>query len=158
MTTYQFGKQLTKGEKAESRLDQHFGNWYQIVHTTREQQRQGIDRIFTGRINRERIAVEYKSDWTAAQTRNAFVETVSVDTENKPGWALTSHADVLVYYVPPIGMAYWIPFESLRPMVSTWQATYPVRQIPNCGYNTHGLLVPLKQFEMICTQIALVRQ
>jgi hypothetical protein len=32
----------------------------------------------------------------------------------------------------------WLPF---------WLQTYEVREVPNNGYHTHGLLVPLEELE-----------
>ena len=98
----------------------------------------------------EVLYVEYKSDRTAERTGNAFVETVSVDTANKPGWAHSSQADWLMYLVPGQCEAlYIIRMADLRQRLATWQATYQQRRIPNDGYHTVGLLVPLHEFETI---------
>ncbi len=82
---YAFKAQLTKGEQSEAELDTYFAQWYDIQPLDRAQQRQGIDRIFTRKNNGLVFTIEYKTDWMAAKTPNAFVETVSVDTANKPG-------------------------------------------------------------------------
>lgn len=142
---YQFDAQHADGLAGEAFLDALFSRWYRIRPATAAQQRRGIDRWF--RTATRRLAVEYKTDHTAARTGNAFVETVSVDTTHKPGWIYTSQADYLVYYIPPDGLVYVLRFAVLRRELARWVALYPVRRIPNEGYHTHGLLVALWEFE-----------
>ena len=91
--------------------------------------------------------VEYKSGLQTARTGNVFLETISVDSVNKPGWAYTSQADYLAYYIPPDGLVYIIRFEVLRSQLPRWERRYPVRRIANEGYHTQGLLVALREFE-----------
>ena len=131
---------------------QYFSQWFDITPATDAEQRLGIDRHFLRHRDRQRFTVEYKTDHTAGRTGNAFVETISVDTANKPGWAFTSTAQVLIYHVPDAGTLYIIDFPRLRHHLPTWQQTYPTRAIPNRSYHTHGLLVPLKEFEAIAGQ------
>lgn len=149
---YGFKEQLTKGQQSEAELDRFFSQWYAITPVSMELQRQGIDRIFTRKDNGHIFNIEYKTDWTAGKTHNAFVETVSVDATNKPGWAHSSRADYLIYYVPGDDLVYVIAFANLRARLHCWQE-YPIRSIPNNGYNTIGLLVPLCEFERIATQV-----
>jgi hypothetical protein len=149
---YDFNEQLTKGEGAERTLDTLFAQWYAIQPVDREQQRRGIDRIFTRKDNGCIFRIEYKTDWTASKTGNGFVETVSVDTANKSGWAHSSQADYLIYYVPGDALVYIIAFANLRARLHCWHG-FPLKRIPNQGYNTLGLLVPLDEFERIATQV-----
>ncbi|MEZ4614513.1 MAG: hypothetical protein R2867_03220 [Caldilineaceae bacterium] len=151
---YEMRKQLHKGEAAEAALDRHFADRFHVVAATRKQQRQGIDRIFTQRASGQIYTMEYKTDWTAARTGNAFVETISVDREGIPGWVYTSHAEWLVYFVPANFTIYLIAFADLRARLPHWLATYkPSPPIPNRGYNTHGILVPLAEFACIASRI-----
>lgn len=150
--TYSFQKQLQKGNVAEERLDKFFGEHYEITPASHAEQRQGVDRWLTDKASGLRFSVEYKADSRASKTGNAFVETISVDTNPvKRGWAYTSTALFLIYYVPPDGLIYALKFTALREKLSTWVSRYPVRKIPNDGYFTHGILVPLREFEQICT-------
>lgn len=156
--TYNMSQQLARGEAAERRLDKHFASRFHITPATRAQQRRGIDRIFQQRKTGARHAIEYKTDWTAARTGNAFVETVSVDAQNKPGWAYASRADWLIYYVPGQvrykGTIYMISFAALRAQLPRWTARYrEAPPIPNRGYNTLGILVPLREFARCCQKI-----
>lgn len=149
--TYQFATQLKQGQAYEELLDARFADVYIIQPATPQQQRQGIDRVFRPRSRpHELLYVEYKADRTAVRTGNAFVEIVSVDTANKPGWAITSAADWLMYLVPgEAEVLYIIRFADLRRQLPHWQRTCEQRRIPNDGYHTVGLLVPLDEFERI---------
>lgn len=151
--TYAFDEQLVVGATGEQRLDTAFGQWYDIAPATQAEQRQGIDRIYLRRKDGARFRVEYKTDHTAARTGNAFVETISVDTTNKPGWAYTSQADVLLYYIPGDELVYVWRLSKLRRHLERWQTTYATRRIPNKGYATHGILVPLSEFERHAEQV-----
>ena len=73
---YQMVEQLAQGEGAEARLDRHFAGRCIIQPATRAQQQVGIDRLFTHRQTGLTYTVEYKTDWTAGRTGNAFIETV----------------------------------------------------------------------------------
>jgi len=157
MTTYNFARQLDKGQKAEVFLDKFFSEHfdYTVLTVTREQQQRGIDRTFIKRgATQFRFTVEYKTDWTASRTGNVFVETVSVDSANKPGWAFASQADLLIYYVPGDDLIYVMFLSKLRRMLPRWQGQYPsAPPIPNKGYNTLGLLVPMHEFEQHSKQV-----
>lgn len=145
--TYTFGAQKARGDAGEALLDQVFAADYEIRPATRAEQRRGIDRIFTQRKTGRHLAVEYKTDYKAAHTGNAFVETVSVDTAGKAGWAYSSAADYLIYYVPSDEVIYVIALEVLRRELPRWAREYPLRAAQNEGYATHGVLVPLDEFE-----------
>lgn len=156
MTTHNFRESYGRGAKGEAFLDQFFAPRFDITDPNR--QRQGVDRLFTPKDGKAPFTVEYKTDYTAVRTHNAFVETVSVDRENKPGWALASQADWLLYYLPePEQLIYALRFEDVREQVPAWQSTYPQRSIPNHGaggdYNTVGVLVPQEEFERVARHV-----
>jgi len=142
---YNFDIQLAQGESGEARLDRFFSTWFQIQPATPEEQRQGIDRWFADRRRPRTLAVEYKTDHTAARTGNAFIETISVDSEQKAGWAFTSQADLVLYYVPGRDQVYVLRTTAVRSRLPFWLQACEVRQVPNDGYHTHGLLVPLDE-------------
>jgi hypothetical protein len=75
-----------------------------------------------------------------------------VDTAGKPGWALTTQADYVVYYVPPLFIVV-LPIMSLRWALPGWMREYPSRRAANDGYQTHGLLVPLDVLREYAVQI-----
>ena len=152
--TYDFKEQLAEGQAYERRLDQHFSQFnIEIRPATMDEQREGIDRFFTHRKTGKVDAMEYKADSLAGRTGNAFIETVSVDTTNKPGWAVASKARYLVYLVTDPETIYLIDMRALHVALPVWKARYPVRQAQNFGYRTHGLLVPLLELERIAIAV-----
>jgi hypothetical protein len=156
---YRFRQQLSLGAQGEAVLDAYFGERWDITPASPSEQRHGIDRWFVSRANpSRRVAVEYKTDHTAGRTHNAFIETVSVDTAGKLGWAYTSAAQMLLYYVPEDERVFVIPLTGLRRALSRWLDRYPKRYIPNEGYHTHGILVPLMELEATARQVVSVRE
>lgn len=150
---YNFDDQLSHGERGEVFLDRYFSRWFRIEPATEEQQRQGFDRIFHHRKSRSAYTVEYKTDTAAARTGNAFIETVSVDAAEKAGWAFTSQADMLLYYVPGKNIVYILKMAAIRARLPFWLQTCEVREVPNNGYHTHGLLVPLEELERCAERV-----
>lgn len=150
--SYDFDRQLAEGEAGEAFLDAFFrGRGHTVRPVSMDGQRRGIDRDITAPDGRQ-MSVEYKTDRLAARTGNAFVETISVDAEQgKMGWALTSQADYLVYYVPE-HVILILPFASLRWALPGWMRDYPARAAPNDGYRTHGVLVPLDKLAEYAVQ------
>ncbi len=148
---YQFDTQLYEGNKGERYLDRFFAYWYGITPATYRQQRQGIDRVFTCRYFGQSFTVEYKTDKRAARSGNAFIETLSVSTTGKRGWAYTSQAAFIVYYIPGTERVFILDVLLLRANLLRWCNTYPTRSIPNRGYTTEGLLVPLAELERVAT-------
>ncbi len=146
---YDFKRQLRQGEAYEHHLDALFAKEYAIVPVTREEQRCGLDRIFTRRSDGKVFTVEYKADSRAGRTGNAFIETVSVDTTNKPGWATSSQADILIYLITAPETIYCIQLSKLRAKLASWQRKYRQVAVNNDGYRTLGLLVPLHELEAI---------
>ena len=143
---HQFTAKLEHGKIGEADLDDYFGRWHVIKQVSRTWERMGVDRFWTCRTTKCVWPVEYKTDPTAADTENAFVETVSVDRAGKPGWAYRSFCQLLVYYVPPTGMAYVCHMSLVKDCVPRWAEEYPKGRAANEGYHTHGILVPLAVF------------
>jgi hypothetical protein len=145
--TYTFDEQKASVAPGLLFLDQWFAREYEVRPATQEEQRRGIDRLFMHLQTGKRLTVEYKTDYKAARTGNAFIETVSVDTTGKAGWAHSSEAECLIYYIPGDGLMYVLALEVLRRELPRWMRQYPVRAAQNEGYATHGVLVPLDEFE-----------
>jgi hypothetical protein len=145
---HHFSDRLKRGETVERDLDEHFAQAYGIRRATMREQRTGIDRVFTdgeGAV----FKVEYKADWRAAETGNVFVETVSVDTQRVDGWAYTSRADWLVYAFPQERRYFLVRLGELREKLPEWLRTFPRGKARNATYHTHGVLVPLAEFETL---------
>jgi len=140
--TYTFETQKARAGAGEMFLDRWFAAEYEVRPAAPQEQRRGIDRVFTHRQTGQRLAVEYKTNYKAAYTGNAFVETVSMDTVGRAGWVYESQADYLVYYIPGEGLIYVITLEVLRRELSRWVQAYPHRAAQNPGYATHGVGSP----------------
>lgn len=145
--TYNFAQQMSIGDEQEHRLDEYLSRYFTISPATRDEQRLGIDRHFTDKRTGRSFSVEYKSDKTAGRTGNAFIETISVDIARKLGWAYTSQALYLFYLVVDPAVLYVLTFAKLRSQLARWAVNYPSRSIPNEGYRTEGILVPLDEIE-----------
>ncbi len=145
--TFNFDMQLKRGEESEAFLDAFFSERFEVRPVSAQEQRSGLDRFFVDRATGARRSVEYKTDWRAAETHNAFVETVSVDSHEKPGWVHTCSADLLFYYVPGEELVYVFVPSELRRLLPEWELRYPTRKAKNEGYWTHGVCVPLAEFE-----------
>lgn len=142
---YDFKQQLDIGEEFEKELDSYFSLQYSVFNVNMEKQKIGIDRIF--RYQKE-IKVEYKSDLQAHKTNNIFIETISSDKDFAEGWAVKSQADLLVYYLPKIKIAYLVEMINLRKKLPMF-CTYRKASGKNGTYSSHGRLIPLEEFEKI---------
>ena len=152
MTVYTFEGQVKKGEKGENILDIFYIKRYRILQVSMELQKLGIDRIWIDEKIGFRHFVEYKTDFTAANTNKIFIETISVDKENKLGWAITSCARFLVIYVPT-KISYVAHMEAIHFYLRDWQNLYEKKVIENKSYFTIGICVPINIFERICCEI-----
>jgi hypothetical protein len=154
---YEFDKQLADGESHEETLDKFYSKWYRVSRVSMDAQKSGIDRVFTNNTDGFRYSVEYKADTTAANTGNAFIETVSVDTNNKPGWAYSSCSQIIIYYIPPKKIAYRFKTLEIKYFVNEWKKKYRIVEVPNNGYHTIGVLVPLKELAKLAYKVDEIR-
>ena len=142
--TYDFTEQLNSGKKGEWVMDKYHAPFYRIDKVGRAVElAEGYDRIFTSR-KEKRYRVEIKTDYLSQKYGNIIIETVSVDTHNIPGWALTSQCDVLIFYLWHLHevLYYWMPV--IKEQVPAWKLRYgETAIIPNDGYNTIGIKLPL---------------
>lgn len=153
-TLHTFDKSFEGSKLYDAELDKYFGVAYEIRKATRDQERMGIDRIFVHRVTGTWYYVEYKTDHRTPDTGNVFVETISVDTADKIGWAFTSAAQVLVYFVPAYERAYRIDMMTVKRKLPAW-GVYREGKAWNKGrdgslYLTWGRLVPLNTFRASC--------
>lgn len=152
-TVHKFDVSLKYGEGMEKMLDDYFGKWFDIIPVSPDQQRLGVDRIFTKRLTGERFSVEYKADRQAADTGNVYVETVSVkqyDEVKKLGWALTSTAQRLLYLISGTQTVYILDMVDVRDMLLKWRQRCKKVEVDNGDYVGEGLLVPMAEFETMC--------
>ena len=150
MKEYGFEEQLSIGEQYENELDNYFSQWFYVSPVDMQFQRAGIDRTWESKENKFVYSVEYKADERASQTGNAFVETVSVDIDDKPGWAYSSCSQILVYYLPIDKKVYIASVIQLKFSVPKWRELCSVKDVQNNGYVTKGVIVPLSEFAKCC--------
>ncbi len=137
--------------------DNFFGGKYRIEPTTPYFERVLClgDRIFTNKESGEKFFVEYKSFIQTAYTGNIFLETVSVDTQSKPGWVYTCKA-LFIFGAALLNHKILVfrP-EKLRAEIADLKTRF--REVKtgkgqNNGYNTHGVIVPLDYAENHLTE------
>ena len=90
--------------------------------------------------------IDYKCDEAWRRTRNVFIETVSNARTGRRGWALTSEAEWLLYFLTPDRVLV-LTFTAVRRHLPTWQARFRLRAAVNDGYDTLGLCVPVSVVE-----------
>lgn len=148
--THEFNTSLTVGKEGERFLDGFFSKWYDI-RPGKDSER--YDRVFA-RCDQE-FKVEYKTDILAHTTNNAFIELVSVSrgATVKEGWAVTSKADFVAYYVPGLSMIFWVHVVRLRAALPEWKRLYKAASADNGSYNSMGLLVPLWSLGSIAEEL-----
>ena len=153
---YDFDASLAVGKKAEAHIDKYFSDEFVVRPVSMEFERRGIDRTWIHKDGRWCWSVEYKTDWRAGKSGNAFMELWSVEGKTR-GWVYTTHAQVIVYYVPDTEVAYLCWGPSIKALVNKWlnTTTYKQVKVPNGKlvdgeikgeYNSVGLLVPLNEF------------
>lgn len=148
---YDFHTQKAIGAYYERELDALFAEKFEIEYASRAEQRRGIDRWLTR--NGVTLGVEIKADLHAHHTKTAFIETISVDSSRGrkmvPGWALTSEADLLLYYLPVTRELLAVEMVAIREALPEWERRYRSRKLDNGWYCTWGLIVPLWELERL---------
>ena len=147
---HKFNESLQYGEGIETMLDAFFSKWFMIEPVTPDLQRLGVDRIFTMNRSKQRFSVEYKADRQAHDTGNAYIETVSVYRDGeivKFGWANTSIAQRVLYYIEGPRRVYILDLHDIRDMLPKWEKVCKKVDVENEDYSGSGLLVPLTELE-----------
>lgn len=151
MTDFLKTQQWKSGSAVADFLDAYFAaRGWSITPTTPDEERRLClgDRHF--RRGETHWHVEYKSGIQTGYTGNIFLETVSVDTRNKPGWVITCRADLIVYAALLNHKLLIFTPDTLRDALPGLRQQF--REVAtgnkqNNGYQTHGLIVPLAYAE-----------
>lgn len=145
--------QFTRGKLVEKLLDLYLNQWFDITKTTDYQERVAClgDRKF--KLGDGCRYVEYKSGIQTSITGNLFLETVSVDAAEKPGWVITCQADWLIYaLVFEYELLFFKP-DRLRGFLPALKQRYqekPTANKQNPNYKTWGLIVPYRNISPFC--------
>lgn len=143
--------QFANGKEVERFLDNYFRRLgFEITILTPDQERRLKlgDRFFVK--HNLGVYVEYKSGIQTFFTGNVFIETVSVDTLNTPGWVFTCKADYIMYAaLLNKKILIFIP-ERLRRCIVELSRQFPTvhTKKQNESYHTHGIIVPLAYAEI----------
>lgn len=156
MTSFTSTAQWVSGTEVADYLDSFFADrGWRIEPTTRHEERDlcmGDRHYYRGN---EHYFVEYKSGIQTFYTGNVFLETISVDSQNKPGWVYTCQAHY-IFYAALLNhkILVWLP-DDLRSKIEMLKQLYTVtktRKGQNKGYNTHGVIIPLADAENLFTR------
>lgn len=141
--TFSFKEQLALGEQGEREVVEYLSKFYNLSASPMELQRLGIDYIAVEHKTGARFTIEIKTDFVAQTTGNIFLE---FEVNKKPGWVLSSVAQVLIYYVPP--KLYFLNMYALR---QDYQKKLiegpPSSQVKNENYYALGTLYPLDKLQ-----------
>lgn len=147
--TYDLQEQLELSRLRDSEIDKHFaGKWEISRATSRSVERMGVDRLWTHKESGRRWLVEYKHDTQAHRTGNVFIETWSVEGK-KRGWAYTSCARAIVYYVVGGEYAFVTRMDEIERRLTSWELMHPEKPATTADkrtgetYRTLGVCVPL---------------
>lgn len=139
--------QWKSGSNVADFLDAHFtALGWDITPTTQHEERTLClgDRHY--RRGDDHLLIEYKSGIQTAVTGNVFLETISVDTADKPGWVYTCKADYIFYGALDNQKILIFRPDTLRERMTEMAGRYrtvSTSKGQNVGYRTHGVIVPL---------------
>ena len=157
MKVHNFQDSLKVGAIGEKLLDAHFISKFDIEPVEMVDQRKGIDRVFTHKETGAVCTVEYKTDTKSASTGNVFVEIWSNKQSGKKGWAYTSQAQWLYFYMPGLDKVCIIEMTRLKMVLGKWakkgsgfRKVGVSNKSGNSFYTTEGILVPIEVFEAEC--------
>ena len=122
-------------------VDAWLASRYEVHVAELEDELRGIDRFLTRPADVTVTSLDAKHDRLAHRTGNVFLETVSNDQSGRPGWALTSEADWILYHVVAERRVLLFLTSELRD-VAGW-SRWRERSVRNEGYRTVGQLVPV---------------
>jgi len=150
---HKFEESLARAKPHEERLDAYLKSLgYTLKEAEMDDQRIGIDRWATQDDWKSSYSFEYKCDSRAAQTKNAYIETLSNSSNGAPGWVHTCQAFRILYYVVP-EYVIWLKPDTLRHCLDQWAESYRTAIADNPGYYSQGLLVPLNVLKMVAEKI-----
>lgn len=159
MKVHKFSDKLAQERIQSEILDKNFSEQHYVLPVPLELDKKGIDRVFVSRETYEPMTMEYKNDFRAAETGNAFIEVCSVHKEEceKLGWAHTCNAEFLVYHVVGDAVAYIVDVELLQAKVDEWRKLHREAKSFNPTYHSVGILVPLSEIKAIALVEAKVK-
>lgn len=151
MHTFNNSKKV--GDAGEATLDKFFKDKFNIEEVDISQQKLGWDRVFTHLESGARASVEYKTDTQSHKTGNIFIEIWSNKESGKRGWAYTTTAQWLYYYVLGAEEVYIVDVVKLKLYLKNWEKQFIIKGAKNPNYSSEGMLVPIEIFKSICYEV-----
>ena len=139
---------LQKGKAGEDVVVGQIAPWFEVIEVPMAVELWcGFDRVIVSRRTGLRLTVEIKTDFKCVETGRVFAETRFAD---KPGWAVTSLAQVLLLHLPDWSQVLWVDMPSFKMAVPGWIAEYGTvsarKTISRHGiYGSEGCPVPLPE-------------
>lgn len=156
MSKFTDSQQWHSGSDVAAFLDNFFSNeGWQITPTTQHEERALClgDRHF--RNGNYHFHIEYKSGLQTFSTGNVFLETISVDTEDKPGWVYTCQANFIFYAAllnRKIIVFNPVILRNVIDYLKTKFKTVATSKGQNTTYKTWGVIIPLIYVEANLTK------
>ena len=146
------------GDAGEAALDLFFSNKFTIEEVNMTQQKLGWDRIFTHKEDFTRASVEYKTDTQSHKTGNIFIEVWSNKEVDKRGWAYTTTAQWLYYYVLGTNEVFVVDVAKMKLYLNNWEKQFIKKSAKNPNYSSEGMLVPIEIFKSVAYEVINVQQ
>ncbi len=148
--------QFKQGMNVEKWLDNYFSSLgFSIQKTTPQQERREClgDRVFSK--NGTVQFIEYKSGIQTYYTGNVFFETISVDTQGKPGWVYTCKASWVIYAALLNEVILFFDPIYIRSIIEMLKTKFKEvhTHTQNATYKTWGVIVPLDYAKKLATKI-----
>lgn len=128
------------------------GVFIQSVEDDKLYQKMGVDFLF----HREEgvpLKVEVKTELYVSPDKpdaqqNIFFEVVSNDVKGVLGWTYSTKADVVVYYMPYMGLALFMPFPETAEWLKENEKKFAknLRSSKNPRYSSHGYAINYKVY------------
>jgi hypothetical protein len=113
---------LQKGKAGEDVVVGQIEPWFEVTEVPMAIEHWcGFDRVIVSRRTGLRLTVEIKTDFRCVETGHVFAETRFAD---RPGWAVTSLAQVLLLHLPDWSQILWVNMPALKLAVPDWVAKY----------------------------------
>ena len=144
-----FFNDLSRGKAGEELIDRYYKNIFEIEEVTLASERgNGIDRVY--RFGDNVFTVEYKFDFRARKTGNAYIEVLIEESDGriKDGCIKKTQADILMYLCNNLGL-YILYAKELKADIAVLQEKYGLVSGPwnngsdGVGFRAKGMLIPL---------------
>lgn len=124
----------------------------QSVEDDKMYQKMGVDFLFH-RKEGEPLKVEVKTELYVTPEKpdsqqNVFFEVVSNDTKGVLGWTYSTKADIVIYYMPFMGLALFMPFPHTAEWLKNNEKKFAsrLRSSKNPRYSSHGYAINYKVY------------